>query len=101
MTVQARPKPLHPPILTFADLSKWLDKRLELVEEDLADDETAQSNGRALRERRATLLDVAHVIKGAVEDEKAAAAADAEYDRWKALDPVDDALEIRRLAGDR
>lgn len=83
MTIQPRPTPLHPPILTFADLSAWLDKRLEAVEEDLADDETAQAMGRQLRERRATLLDVAFAIREAVSDEKASAVADAEYDRWK------------------
>jgi hypothetical protein len=83
MTIQSRPTPLHPPILTFADLSAWLDKRLESVEEDLADGETAQSMGRQLRERRATLLDVAFAIREAVEQERSDQAADAEYDRWK------------------
>ena len=83
MTVQRRPTPIHPPILTFADLSAWLDKRLELVEEDLADSETAQSNGRARRERRATLRDVAFAIRKAVEVEASDRAADAEYDRWR------------------
>lgn len=105
MTIRARPTPIHQPVDSFAALQAWIDKRLESIESDLADDETAQSNGRALRERLATLMDVAFVIRDAVESEASDAAADREYDRWKDayrdLDPVDDALELRRLSGDR
>ena len=105
MTIHARPTPLHQPIVNFGALQDWIDRRLEGIEEDLADGETAQAMGRQLRERRAVLLDVAHAIREAVEAEASDHAADREYDRWKDtyrdLDPVDDALEIRRLAGDR
>jgi hypothetical protein len=105
MTIHQRPTPLRQPIATFGDLSAWLDKRLTGIEEDLDDDETAQAHGSRLRERRATLLDVAHAIREAVETEAADAVADREYDIWKEhyrdLDPVNDALEIRRLSGDR
>lgn len=83
MTVQRRPTPIHPPILSLTDLSSWLDKRLELVEQDLAEPETAQAMGRQLRERRATLLDVAFAIRDGLADEASDAAADREYDRWK------------------
>ena len=79
--VHNRPEPEQ--VDSFAGLQAWLDKRLDSIEQDLADEETAQAMGRQLRERRTTLLDVAFVIRAAVEEEAADKAADAEYDRWK------------------
>jgi hypothetical protein len=105
MTIHTRPTPIHPPVDSFTALQQWLDHRLEGVEEDLADGETAQSNGRALRERRATLLDVAHVIREAVATEQAEwAAVSAEQSAeaaWRERYPDADELTLRRLAGDR
>ena len=83
MTVQSRPTPLHQPITNFGDLQDWIDRRLEGIEEDLADDETAQANGRALRERRATLLDVAHAIREAVASEASVDAQESAEEAWR------------------
>ena len=101
MTIHQRPTPLHHPIATFSDLQAWIDKRLEGVEEDLADDEIAQANGRALRERRATLLDVAHEIREAVAAEASVDAQEDSEAAWRERYPDADELTLRRLAGDR
>lgn len=87
MTIQQRPTPLRPQIDSWTELSKWVDKRLESVESDLADGETMQSLGQhgeaRLKERRATLLDFAWAIGPMV------AAEEAEHEQVAAEDSVE------------
>ena len=105
MTVQPRPTPLHDPIGNFHDLARWIDKRLDGIERDLDDEETAKAYGMKLKITRAVLLDVAHAIRDAVAAEEAdlalmLAVSQAEQ-AWKDQYPEADELELRRLAGDR
>lgn len=74
-TIRVHTAPRPATAATFGELASWLDQRLEAVEQDLADDETAQANGSRLRERRATLLDVAYVVQQAVAAEAVEQAA--------------------------
>ena len=105
MTVQPRPTPLHPAIESFTDLSEYITKRIAHWRVDFEDDEEAQHIGPnkvwMSRGRVAALEDVQYLIADAVEAERREAAEDRADEAYKDLDPVDDALEIRRLAGDR
>jgi hypothetical protein len=104
MTVHIHAAPV-PAVDSFTSLQDWLDARLALVEEDLADGETAQAMGSRLRERRATLLDVVHVIQEAVaieKQEQATVSAElAGEAAWRERYPDADELTLRRLSGDR
>ena len=99
----------EPPITSWGDLSAWVDRHLEAVESDLGDDETLQSIGyfgeARLKERRATLLDVAWAIGHMVGVEQAErqtlAAEDSVEAQWREAYHDADELTLRRLAGDR
>lgn len=101
MTIHSRPISIRRPIATFADLQQWLDERLAGVNEDLADDETAQAMGSRLRERRATLLDIVHAIREAVACEGVVDGQESAEAAWRERYPDADELTLRRLGGDR
>ena len=105
MSVTPRPKPVHPPVDTFHDLARWIDRRLDGIERDLDDEETAKAFGMKLKITRAVLLDVAYAIRDAVAAEEADLALMLQVSQaeqaWKDQYPEADELELRRLAGDR
>lgn len=102
---RAAPQKLYPDIGTFAELDAYVLKRIADFSADVDDDETAQHIGRDAQQRSrgrlAMLSEIRLVIREAVAAEARVDASEAVEQQYKDLDPVDDALEIRRLNGDR
>ncbi|HYI66338.1 MAG TPA: hypothetical protein VEW95_05405 [Candidatus Limnocylindrales bacterium] len=69
------PPPARQPAESFADVQAYIDHQLECIESDLGDGETMQHLGihgtARLQEKRATLLDIQWLIRGAVAAEAA------------------------------
>jgi len=70
MTITPRPTPIHPPVDNFTDLQAWIDRRLNGIERDLDDEETAKAYGMRMKITRAVLLDVAFAIRDVVQREE-------------------------------
>lgn len=105
MTISKRPTPLHPAIDSFSDLAEYVERRMAALDADCYDDETIGHIGPYRYERslggRMAYEDVRDRIREAVAAERRAVEQDRADEAYKDLDPVADALEIRRLAGDR
>jgi hypothetical protein len=101
--VHTTPEPQS--VSTWRELDSWATRKLTAFREDLNEDEIAASigaRGRAMSAARIALLeDLRLLIREAVAEEADESTRASAEDRYKDLDPVDDALTIRRLAGDR
>ena len=90
---------------SFIELDAWAERKINDYLEDLGEGEIAQAIGVRGRERSAAriaiLEDLRHLIREAVRAEWGIEEQEDAEAAWKDLDPVTDALEIRRLAGDR
>ena len=106
MTVHAiRTTPEPKSVGTFIELDAWAERKINDYLEDIGEGEIAQAIGVRGRERSAArialLEDLRLLIRDAVRAEWGIEAQEGAEAAWRDLDPVDDALEIRRLAGDR
>lgn len=101
--VHTNPEPES--VATFIELDAWAERKINDYLEDIGEGEIAQSIGARGRERSAArialLEDLRLLIRDAVKAEAGIDAQDDAETVWKDLDPIEDALEIRRLAGDR
>lgn len=90
---------------TFIELAAWAERKINDYLEDIGEGEIAQSIGARGRERSAArialLEDLRLLIRDAVAAEGGIDAQESVEPQYKDLDPIEDALEIRRLAGDR
>ena len=111
MTVQA----IHPHsaprrlIETFRELDAWLEGSIINAQTTLDDGETAQASGRYGQQRAMARVEaftrvrtiIAPAVAAEIAESVTVAHEESVEQAFKGLDPVNDALEIRRLAGDR
>ena len=99
----------RPTASSVVELDTLLAKRLEQLSPDCYDGETIGHIGQAAHNRSlgaySAITDVRSAIAAwlseEMEEQAQVAAEESAEQRYRDLDPVDDALTIRRLAGDR
>lgn len=111
MTITAirQPRRFPPYVETWSELDQWLLGRITHARSYLDEDEIAQSLGTTLLQKHQVRLEVyteirdkiAPAVAAEADERTETAAADRIDLAYKGLDSINDALEIRRLNGDR